>query len=232
LERFKKLIRDSSVDNLILINPNNPNGGYIEFDELEKFIEEVYDYLSYIILDESFIHFVKEGEVPNLYELFYKFPKKVIIVKSMSKDFGIAGLRLGYAICDATIIERMLSSGFLWNISGVGEYFLRLLAFDENFKKEYENQRKYYVRITRKFFDELSNYLCTYPSRANFVLAKVPIDADLFVFLLLVRYGIYLRSASDKIGLYGNYVRISARTEEENKLIVEGIKNLLKDLKI
>jgi len=144
----------------------------------------------------------------------------------MSKDFGIAGLRLGYAVCDNTIIKRMVESGFLWNVSGIGEYFLRTLAYNAEFMIEYEKRRRKYVSCIRDFFRKLSEYLTIYPSKANFVLAKIPVDPDLFSFLLLYRYGVYVRSASDKIGLYGNYVRISARTSEENEIILKAIRDL------
>jgi len=230
LERMRHLVETLMIDNIVLVNPNNPNGCYIPLDELETFIDEVYDLVSYIILDESFIHFVEEDKIPSTYKLFLKYPKKLIIIKSMSKDFGIAGLRVGYAVCDSSIVDKMIEGGFLWNVSGIGEYFLRTIAYDADFRAEYERKRKKYISEARRFFKELSNFLTTYPTRANFVLAKVPIDPDLFSFLLLYRYGVYVRSTSDKIGLYGNYVRISARTSEENKVILEAIENLVRSI--
>ncbi len=230
LEEMEGMVKSSLVDNIVVINPNNPNGGYVEYTDLRRFIGNIYDYIKYIIIDESFIHFVGE-EIPPLYELFLEFPRKLILVKSMSKDFGIAGVRLGYAVCDEELVRNMLSRGFLWNVSGIGEYFLRLLAHESAFREEYENTRKRYVGEIRLFFEALSQHLKVYPSRANFILGKVPVDADLFVFLLLYRYGVYLRSASDKIGLYGNFVRIAARTSQENSVVVEKIAALMEELK-
>jgi len=191
LDEIEEIIYKKEIDNIVLINPNNPNGFYIELDLLIPFIDRIYNYVSYIVIDESFIHFVDENTIPYTYNLLSLFPKKLIIVKSMSKDFGIAGLRIGYAVCDETIINTMLHSGFLWNISGFGEFFLRLLAFNKTFRFEYEKIRKEYVKNTKDFINSLRKIIKIYPSKANFVLAKTPIDSDLFTFLLLYRYGIY-----------------------------------------
>lgn len=225
VDAYIKLVKKERPDTVVLINPNNPNGGYMDSEKVHHLLRELRDVKNFI-LDESFIHFAYENEYYDLKtasNLVYKFPN-LILVKSMSKDFGIAGIRAGYAVMNSRRVQELLLNGFLWNSNGLSEYFFRLYTRDE-FLKEYEKVRVKYIKETQEFIKQLKQiqHIKVYPSMANFALIEIlnGESSDDFVFNMLINHGIYLRTCSDKIGLNGEFVRLASRTKEENKYIIE-----------
>ena len=225
IDAYIKLVKKERPDTVVLINPNNPNGGYMDSEKVHHLLRELRDVKNFI-LDESFIHFAYENEYYDLKtasNLVYKFPN-LILVKSMSKDFGIAGIRAGYAVMNSRRVQELLLNGFLWNSNGLSEYFFRLYTRDE-FLKEYEQVRVKYIKETQEFIKQLKQTpkIKVYPSMANFALIEIlnGESSDDFVFNMLINHGIYLRTCSDKIGLNGEFVRLASRTKEENKYIIE-----------
>lgn len=233
IEHYIKFIRDNNCKSIVLINPNNPNGGYILKDDILKILNEFKE-LENIIIDESFIHFAFEDvELSQVTteDLINSYPN-LIVIKSMSKDFGIAGIRSGYAIMAENKVNNLLSNGYLWNVSGLSNYFYNLYANPE-FLKEYNVARKKYIMNTLMFISELMNVdkAKIYPSKANFVLLELQNGMTSFEFTmrLLLDYGVYIRDCSDKIGLNGQFLRIASRSFEENLIIINSIKDLLKE---
>lgn len=226
VQKFVDFINFHKPDSLVLINPNNPNGWYINILDL-KFLLESCRNLDNVILDESFVHFANEDEdftLINNYQLFNDF-NNLIIIKSMSKDFGIAGLRAGYAVMRSECVRELLSKGYLWNISGLTNYFFKKYA-DKSFQLMYDSVRKLYIKETIGFykkFSTLSEKYKVYPTSANFLLVELLSEIDSFEFSmeLLLDNGLYVRDCSDKIGLEGKFLRVASRTREENEFILE-----------
>ena len=228
---YVNFINHVNPDTIVLVNPNNPNGAYLKKEEIEFILDNCKN-VENIILDESFIHFAYEDEQLSQIssqEFISKYPN-LIIIKSMSKDFGVAGLRAGYAVMDEFKVNILLKNGYLWNVSGLANYFFKVYS-DEKFIQEYEILRKKYILNTLKFVSDLRNIpnVKIYSSKANFVLMELMDGRSSFDFTLdlLINYGIYVRDCSDKIGLEGQFVRIASRTSEENQKIVNSINQLL-----
>lgn len=231
-EDYVQFVKKEKPDTIVIINPNNPNGGYITSDDLQYIIHEL-SFVDNIIIDESFIHFAFENtELSQItvQGLLDKF-KNLIIIKSMSKDFGIAGIRAGYGIMSEEKVKTLLSNGYLWNISGLADYFFKIYS-EREFNQQYEIVRKKYIMNTVNFLNEINKIegIKAYPSKANFVLIELceSNSAD-FVIDLLVNHGVYVRDCSDKIGLEGNFIRVASRTFEENLAIIEAIEDTLKN---
>ncbi len=230
-EKLVKFVKDNQVDSVVIINPNNPNGGYISSEELNVIIEQLTD-LENVIIDESFIHFAYENvELSQITseELINKY-KNLIIVKSLSKDFGVAGLRAGYALMNDKKVSALLSNGYLWNVSGLADYFFKLYSH-KTFIDEYNIVRKKYIMNTLMFLSELNTLkgIKVYPSKANFALVELESTTSFDFYIdLLINHGVYVRDCSDKIGLDGEFVRIASRTFEENLKIISAIKDTLK----
>lgn len=229
IDEYVKLVKHEKPDTIVLINPNNPDGRYINYNNIKYLLEELKEVKTFV-LDESFIHFAFENDSYDLQtasDLIHDYPN-LVIVKSMSKDFGIAGIRAGYAIMDENRVSKLLSNGFLWNSNGLSEYFFRLYT-NEIFLKEYEKVRIQYIKETQHFIYELKqiNGIKVYPSMANFALIEIlnGQTCDDFVFKMLINHGIYLRTCSDKIGLEGEYIRLASRTKEENAFIINAFKS-------
>ncbi len=221
-------IKNNNCDTAILINPNNPTGEYISNKDLNYFLKSLKD-LELIIIDESFIHFAYEDELLQLSKnesLVHKYPN-LVIVKSMSKDFGIAGIRAGYGIMNKDRVKQLVSNGYLWNVSGLCDYFFSTYG-EKDFQEKYEYERKRYIIDTISFVDDLSKIagLKVYKTKANFVLMEIldnKITSFDLVVELLVEKGIYIRDCSDKIGLEGEFVRIASRSKKENIEIIKAI---------
>ena len=232
IDDYIKFVQKEKPDTIVLINPNNPNGGYILQSDVNRIITEL-NFVSNLIIDESFIHFAHESEAMeevSCGSLIAANPN-LIIVKSMSKDFGIAGLRAGYAIMNEERVAKLLKNGYLWNVSGLADYFFKLYANDY-FRKEYDVVRKKYIVETATFLNDLQSIegIKTYPSKANFALVEFLNETTSFDFTisLLADNGIYVRDCSDKIGLDGQFVRVASRTLEENKLITAAFRGKFK----
>ena len=97
--QYLELVHRERPDTVVLINPNNPDGGYIPHAVMLELLEELRE-VPNVIVDESFIHFATEGHgfaYCSVADEVQRFPN-VTVVKSMSKDFGVAGIRAGYAV--------------------------------------------------------------------------------------------------------------------------------------
>lgn len=231
IEKYLSFVNANKPDTIVILNPNNPNGFYLKKAEIEQILESTKS-VDNVIVDESFIHFAYENlEFSQISseDLISKY-NNLIIIKSMSKDFGIAGIRAGYAVMNSIRVDELLRSGFLWNVSGLSNYFFKIYT-DSDFIKKYDIARKKYIMNTMMFLNELKSieYLHVYPSKANFALVELKNNISSFDFTidLLVNNGIYVRDCSDKIGLDGSFIRIASRTFEENLEIINALKNYI-----
>lgn len=222
-----KDINQNDIKIIVLINPNNPSGDYIETNDIEKILNNCPG-LNHIILDESFIHFKNDGvsKIETYFDSNSNL-EKVIGIKSLSKDFGIAGVRAGYAILDKNLRNKILNQGFLWNSNGIAEYFFELYSRPE-FMKKYENVLNRYLEDKNDFFNKIITIeeLKIIPSCANFFLVEILTskNSDEVVEKMLFDYGVYVRTCSDKIGLEGEYLRIASRSKIENEQIYNALK--------
>lgn len=223
-ERFAQDVRERKPDTVVILDPNNPDGGSIGARGLHTLIQTL-RHVETIIVDESFVHFAGR-KVESAGRLVKKFPN-LVVIKSFSKDFGVAGLRLGYGTMSGQRVSELLKRGYLWNVSGFGEYFLNLLT-RKDFLKEYEHARLLAVRERDAFFARLSRIpgLQVYPSKASMFLVELldGSSADELSVRLLVRHGIYIRPCGDKVGLRGEFVRVASRRSSENDLLVRALK--------
>ena len=232
VDAFIEFAEMNRIDTVCLINPNNPNGGYVPSADMRKLLEAFSD-LKLVILDESFVDFAYEDEQRSRQSLAAEAAEmpQVMLVKSMSKDFGIAGLRAGYALMSPERVEALLSNGFLWNISGLCEFFFRLFA-EREFQQEYALARLRYLDEASDFFMSLGEIesLRAYPTKANFCLVELDpsLAIEMLAPLLLIRYGVYIRDCSDKIGLEdGQYIRVAGRKKHENELMLTALKDAI-----
>lgn len=232
IPEYVKLVFDSQVDSIVLVTPNNPTGNYLTKTQVE-YILQACKHLKCIVLDESFIHFAYEDEELNLVSnqsLLDKYPN-LVIVKSLSKDFGLAGIRAGYALMHPQRVDDLLADGYLWNSNQFVEYFLTLLSCDK-FMREYENVRKQFIHEVIAFHRQLQTIhrVKVYPTMSNFALIELLHNsAEQVVLELLMEYGIYLRNCNDKLGLDGAFIRVAARKQLENQLMINALRKTVTD---
>jgi histidinol-phosphate/aromatic aminotransferase/cobyric acid decarboxylase-like protein len=180
-----------------------------------------------VIVDESFGAFSSLDGPRSLAPLVAELPH-LVVVNSLSKSHGIAGLRLGYAVM-APLRARKLRAGSLWNLNAFAEWFCGLLA-DEDYRRAYERARRRYVSEARRLFAGLSEIpgIHAYPSAANFALLELDRPASEVAGALLARHGVYVRDCADKWGLDGGrHLRVSARRATENQRVLAALGEVL-----
>ena len=215
----------NDINNMVIINPNNPDGSLVSRDKMKELLEK-FAFMDNIILDESFIEFA--GTPESVASSFYEF-KNLTIIRSMSKIFGIAGIRAGFCITKAEYVTKLLNSGYLWNSNCFAIYFFELLN-NKEFMKEYEEAKDKYNKELESYGKALETCnpkIKFYKSKANFFLGEL-LDkkktVEELMFYMLCEHGIYIRQCADKKGLSDRFFRISSRNEEENKKIIEAFK--------
>lgn len=233
VDAYLDTVRATDPDLVVLINPNNPDGAYLPYEDLQRILDELPPEIT-IVVDESFIHFAFEDmnlDIRSVIDQCETHPN-LIVVKSMSKDFGIAGIRAGYAVMHPGRIAGLLANGYLWNSNGLAEYFFRLYCRDD-FVDQYDIVRKQYILETQLFYRQLEKVpgIRVYPSMANFALVEIlgGVTADEITQHLLIRHGVYVRTCSDKIGLVGEYLRIASRGLRDNQRIIDALNDVLGD---
>ncbi|QOD62071.1 histidinol-phosphate aminotransferase family protein [Polaribacter haliotis] len=228
---YIEFVKANKPNTIVLINPNNPNGYYINESEVDYLLENL-SFVENVIIDESFVHFAYEDSdlvQKSCVRFIEKYPN-LNIIKSMSKDFGIAGIRAGYGIFSKDKVSKLMKNGFLWNINGLAEYFFKKYSNLE-FIEKYELVRKKYIVETQYFQEKLQNLknVKIYPSKANFVLIEIlnGKSSEEIAINLLLDYGVYVRNCDDKIGLKGEFIRVASRSKEENVIILRALENVL-----
>jgi histidinol-phosphate/aromatic aminotransferase/cobyric acid decarboxylase-like protein len=160
--------------------------------------------------------------------LVAEFPR-LVVVNSLSKSYGIPGLRLGYAVMSGQRASALRRRS-LWNLNAFAEWFANLLC-DEEFQRAYEGARCRYVRETRRLFTDLHALpgVRSFPSAANFTLLELDRTAAEVTSALLARHGVYVRDCADKRGLEGGqrFIRVASRSQPENRSIVNALRSVL-----
>lgn len=215
------------VEVLVIVNPNNPTGSVITKKNMLYLIESLPDVK--IVVDESFIEFYN---IDESLEQYVSQKKNLIIVRSLSKDFGIAGLRLGYCILDETMKTKIMKDyGLCWNVNGMAQIFLETLS-DETFRNEYKVVKQQYNIDRDNFYNDLLKLenLKVYNSKANFFILDCYENVNQVFSSLLFDKKIYTRILNDKLHLDSSFLRIACGTREDNLKVYESLKQIENNL--
>lgn len=220
---------DKEIGTLLLVNPDNPSGNYIPYKDLLRLIEWAANKEIRIILDESFVDFVDvEGEFSLLHNDILGNNPHLVVVKSISKSYGVPGFRLGVVACgDTDLISKLKKEVAIWNINSYGEFYMQIY---EKYHKDYLLACKLFRAERNIFWKELQEipYLHVIPSQANYFLCELTTDkftsTDLAM-RLLADYDILIKDCSGKSAFSnGNYIRLAVRNREDNHKLVEALK--------
>jgi len=221
------------ADSVLLINPDNPSGNFIPFNDLLRLADWAESAGTRLVVDESFVDFSAGYRDNTLLrnDILEKFPH-LVVMKSISKSYGVPGIRLGI-LCssDEELIRNIKKSVSIWNINSFAEFFMQI----------YNKYEKDYLRACDKFIatrDELEKelrqvkFLRVMPSQANYFLCEIlpPFTANGLVLAMLKKYNILMRDCSNKKGLDGKqYMRIAVRSKEDNARLIKALQTLAKD---
>ena len=228
---LQHFVINDKIKNLILINPDNPSGHYITKDEILKLLDFLKEKEINLILDESFVDFV-DGSSNNSFlqeDIIDKYDN-LIVIKSLGKSFGIPGMRLGVMVSHNTdLVKKMVNSLPIWNINSLAEYFLQKFI---KYSSSYYNSCKIIAENREKMISELSTIkdLKIFSSKANYLCIQLNEGVNLNNLLnyLLNKHGLLLKDLRGKKGIDNrNIMRIAIRNNDENALLLEGIKTFL-----
>ena len=222
---------DKHIDMLVLINPDNPSGNYLFKDDVLKLIEWCKIKNIKIVVDESFIDFADaENNATFLEQNILDKNSNLIVVKSISKSYGVPGLRLGIlASSDCELIDYIKNDLSIWNINSFGEYYLQISG---KYKSDYELGLKKFKQTRKKYIEDLNKIekLNVIPSQANYVMCEVlgEINSHELTNRLLNDYNLLIKDLSNKKGCSpGAYVRLAVRDEKDNTILVNALKEIL-----
>lgn len=215
------------ISAIVLVNPDNPSGHFISKKDILRLEDWCRGKGRKLIVDESFIDFVEDDEWHTLLdmEVLLNHPS-LIVLKSISKSFGVAGLRLGViATADTDLIAFMKKDVAIWNINSFAEYYLQII---EKYRDDYYEAMEKFKEVRRRYLDKLSKTkgFKVYPSQANYVMCHIEnsVTSTELADILLNRYNVLIKNLASKEGLNkGNYVRLSVKSDEENDYIVNAL---------
>jgi len=220
LDRFYDKITDKTKM-IILCNPNNPSGTIIYRNQLENFLEKVPDNII-IVVDEAYIEYVEDKNFGGA--LPFVNIKNIIVARTFSKIYGLAGLRMGYGIAKSDITGFMERIRPPFNTTGPGqEAAIAALEDGEHLKKSFETNAKGKHYLYSEL-EKLGVYCI--PSEANFILCRFRQDASEIV-KELEKKGIIIRYMKAP-GLGKEYARITIGTERENAILISNLAELCK----
>ncbi len=220
LEKMLKAITPETKV-IFINNPNNPTGSALFREELLDFLQQVPDDIV-IVLDEAYIEFARDKRIANGLELVKHHPL-LIVLRTFSKLYGLAGLRIGYGFASKEMIDYMNRIRQPFNVNSLAQAAAVAALADSDFVSktiELTNSGLEYL------FRELDSMGIKYhPTQTNFFLIKVPGGGD-SVYNKMLEYGVIVRSMSS----YGlsDYIRINVGLPEENERFIETFKKVLK----
>ncbi len=218
-------------DSLLLINPDNPSGNYIPYKDVLRLAEWCKNEGVRLVVDESFVDFSSEFPHNTLLrnDLLERF-SDMIVVKSISKSFGVPGLRLGImASADTELIAFVKKDVSIWNLNSFAEFFMQIYTKHEG---DYRKAAEKFGNERGRFYEDLRSipYLKIYPSEANYFLCEVmpPYNSHNLAVTLLKNHNILIKDCSGKKAFAGrNCIRLAVRNRQDNERLVSALKQVL-----
>ena len=223
LDADKVIEKARGADAIFLCNPNNPTG-LLATKQITKIIENV-DSSTRILLDECFIELVDNPGSNTMIKRIAEFDN-LVILRSLTKSFGLAGLRLGYGLCNPTLAMKLSANKIPWNVNGLAQ-IAGLAALLE--RRRYLSKTRSLVKKERKFLHdkiEKSNSFQPIRSDSNFFLVRLlGRNSTQFRDRLLKKTGVLVRDCSTFTGMGTQYIRIAVKMHNENMLLLKALEN-------
>ena len=231
VDKFAAEALRSKADVAIVVSPNNPTSLLVPKADLIRLVTKLAEHGCMLIVDESFIDFANNREQETLESDIALYPN-LAIFKSMSKAYGICGLRIGYMLtANMEFAEQVRSGIHIWNLNGFAETFLKMAP-------EYQQEFELSCSLVRKERDDFYQDLCSidgmvvYKPEANYIFCRLPEHSPTgpeVAEALFIEHNIYIKHCEGKsMPESDRYVRIASRTPAENATIVRALKVIVR----
>lgn len=230
VKELEEYFEDKDISSLLLINPDNPSGNFISCEDVLSLATWAKIRNIRLIVDESFVDF-SMGSVSNtllLNSILDSF-SNLVVIKSISKSYGVPGLRLGVlATSDASLVQIIRKDVAIWNINSFAEYYMQIFG---KYEKDYLEACQKFIAERERFYMELQKipFLRVIPSQANYFLCEImeKYSSSELVGALLESANILIKDCSMKFGFeHKNYIRIAVRNEQENNKLLSALIHL------
>ena len=213
------------IQNLIVVNPENPSGNYIPKADLLRLIDWSKGKGIQLIIDESFVDFADEENSTLMDQAILSANPHLFVMKSISKSYGVPGLRLGVlASGNAEIIAAMKKDVAIWNINSFGEFYMQI---EEKYKKDYQIALVKIRAERTRFQSELAKIkgVRVIPSQANFVMVELDmgISPKELLKTLLIKHNLLIKELTTKTN-GRNYLRLAVRNKKDNDILIQAMK--------
>ena len=216
---------EHKVDTLIVVNPDNPSGNYIPKPDLLRLIDWSKAAGMRLLIDESFVDFADEPDNTLIEQDLLAANPHLYVMKSISKSYGVPGLRLGVlASGDTDTIAEMKKDVAIWNINSFGEFYMQIA---EKYKKDYTAALVKFREERARFERELATVkgVRVIPSQANFIMVELEkgIDPKELLKRLLIKHNMLIKELTTKTN-GRNYLRLAVRDKTDNDKLVAAMK--------
>jgi histidinol-phosphate aminotransferase len=205
-------------------NPNNPTGTIVGAEELERFLSKVPPSVI-VALDEAYCEYVEDASYPDGLALMKKY-SNVVLLRTFSKIYGLASLRIGYGIGRADIIRSINQVREPFNTSRFAQAAATAALADQEFVSECRRVNSEGQRTLRAAFERLG--LHAFPAHGNFIMVDVRRPAQ-EVFQALLRKGIIIRAGQRG---YPNHIRITIGSKEQNEKVIAALEAVLQEIAV
>lgn len=224
-----KFFSQNRVENLLIVNPDNPSGNLIDREGLNRLMEWAKNDSVRLIIDESFVDFADDAsELTLLHNDILENHPFLYVMKSISKSYGVPGLRLGVlATSDTQLIQKMRKDVGIWNINSFAEFYMQIFG---KYEKDYFRSCDKFREERAIFFEELSAipFLRVIPSQANYFLCEITsrFTSHEIALRLLTESNILIKDCSSKKGFPADkqYIRIAIRDRKDDHKLTEALK--------
>ena len=219
---------DKDISCLVVVNPDNPSGNYICKQELLALVAWAKEKKICLLIDESFVDFADEANSTLIEQALLEANPHLFVMKSISKSYGVPGLRLGVlASGDTDAIAQMKKDVAIWNINSFAEFYLQIA---EKYQKDYQKALVLIRQERARFQKELAALpgLRIIPSQANYVMAELTggLTARQLTKALLCKHDLFIKDLSGKLP-GKQYIRLAVRSTADNDRLLSALKEEL-----
>ena len=215
---------DKEIENLVIVNPDNPTGNYIQKKDLLRMVEWAEEKGITLVIDESFVDFADELDSTLITQEILDAHKSLYVMKSISKSYGVPGLRLGVlASGDSETISAIKKDVAIWNINSFAEFYMQIY---EKYAKDYVKAMKLFRAERARFATGLSKIegVRVIPSQANYFMLELTggVTSAELTKKLMLNHNLFIKDLSGKTG--GEFIRIAIRNKTDNNKLLAALK--------
>lgn len=220
ISEFQDLITKTNC--VFVCNPNNPTGILTSKNNLLKILESAYTKSVFIFLDECFIELVPDSN-ESLIQYVKEFDN-LFILRSLTKSFGLAGLRIGYGLGNKKMIDVLHRTKIPWNVNGIAQIAASKALSNISHLNKTRKLVKNELKFLKDSISKINGFIC-YDSSTNFILIKSKMNSKK-IREKLIEKKILIRDCSNFRGLGNKFIRVAVRTHKENVKLVRALEEI------